>query len=165
MAGHTSFVHAVAFSRNGKVLATGSRDFTIKLWDPFTGTALGTLGEHAEAVRTVAFSPDDQTLVSGGEDGALRWWDLARTQQMASCKVGISLEEVMFSPDGQHLAAVLTAALDGPESVGRFHEREALAGRRGRPSSIPTRGTCCCLSFWWPAPWEVLPPDTAGVCW
>ena len=55
---HAFGVYSVAFSPDGKILASGSRDETIKLWDVKTGKELATLKGHPEGVNAVAFSPD-----------------------------------------------------------------------------------------------------------
>src|SRR5687767_1611722 len=67
--GHADEVTTLSFSPDGKVLATGSRDGTIKLWDTKTGVVSRTLIERSGAVRVVAFAPDGETLAStGGND-------------------------------------------------------------------------------------------------
>jgi WD40 repeat protein len=66
----------VAFSPDGKILATESWDKTIKLWDVATGTMLRTLAGHTDSVRSVAFSPDGKILASGSWDGTILLWDV-----------------------------------------------------------------------------------------
>src|SRR5262249_40526142 len=81
--GHTSGVYSVAFRPNGKTLASGSNDDTIRLWDVSTHRALGPpLSGHPGGVRTVAFSPDGTLLASGGRDGTIRLWDLTTHKQL-----------------------------------------------------------------------------------
>ena len=58
------------------VLATGSKDQSVKLWDFETGALLAAEHAHCEAVRAVAFSRDGSTLVSGGDDGIVMVWDV-----------------------------------------------------------------------------------------
>src|SRR5215216_2774263 len=66
--GHNDPITSLAFSLDGKTLASGSNDDTIKLWDVATGRELRTLAGHARGVTSVAFSPDRRTLASGGDD-------------------------------------------------------------------------------------------------
>ncbi|MDZ8224257.1 MAG: ribosome assembly protein 4, partial [Nostoc sp. ChiVER01] len=66
--GHSSRVSSVVFSPDGKTLASGSDDNTIKLWDISTGKAMKTLTGHSSRVSSVIFSPDGKTLASGSDD-------------------------------------------------------------------------------------------------
>jgi WD40 repeat protein len=73
--GHGKAVTKIAFSRDGKLLATSSNDNTIKIWDLPTRRELRTLTGHSASIESMDFSPDNQLLASSGEDGGTFLWD------------------------------------------------------------------------------------------
>ncbi len=80
---HTDMVTCLAYSPDGKTLATASRDKSIRLWDVGTGQRLRTLLGHTEKVNDIEFSPDGNQLVSVADDQTVRLWDLAPTSPSA----------------------------------------------------------------------------------
>ena len=88
----------LAFSPNGKFLATGSLDGTVKLWDLETQTA-DIL--KVPAVYNLAFSPDGKTLLTGSADKTIRFWNLATKQEVLALKAHLTgLQSLQFSTRG-----------------------------------------------------------------
>ncbi|HEX6188258.1 MAG TPA: caspase family protein [Pyrinomonadaceae bacterium] len=83
-AGHTGQVNAIIFSADGRWLATGSADSTIKIWDAQSGAELRTLAGHTGGIFDVRISPDARWLVSEGWDRRLKIWDIATGQELKS---------------------------------------------------------------------------------
>jgi WD40 repeat protein len=96
-------VRSLAFSPDGKLLASGGSDLKIKLWDVTTGKELRTLTGHFASVLALAFSPDGKLLASRGKnEEQVRIWDLATGTELKSV-TGAADARIQFSPDGQLL--------------------------------------------------------------
>ena len=116
--GHGETVYGVAYSPDGKVVATGSFDQSIKLWDAATGKPIRTLAgptANQRQILTVAFSPNGRILACGGEDNAVKLWDLSRRSAARGRKPppetpignlphGNLVDVVAFDPSGNRLA-------------------------------------------------------------
>ncbi|KAH7628106.1 hypothetical protein B0T09DRAFT_290044 [Sordaria sp. MPI-SDFR-AT-0083] len=101
--GHSSWVHSVAFSPDGQRLASGSKDKTIKIWDPASGSCLQTLEGHRDTVYSVAFSPDGQRLASGSGDQTIKIWDPASGSCLQTIPTTTSITEISFDPTNRYL--------------------------------------------------------------
>jgi len=106
IAGHTKETWTVRFSPNGRLLATGSDDETIKIWDAQTCQELHTLRGHVATVTSLAFSPDSGRIASASLDGTIRVWDLDDITQSQTLR-GHSgtVRCVDWSSDGRSLVS------------------------------------------------------------
>jgi WD40 repeat protein len=100
-------VGSLAFSRDGKTLATGGNDGVIRFWEVATGKELHKLEGHTGSVHSLSFSPDGKLLASGGgfpnNDRTIRIWDVATGKEKHKLR-GEYSSVVAFSPDGKTLA-------------------------------------------------------------
>ncbi|MDM9385148.1 NB-ARC domain-containing protein [Chlorogloeopsis sp. ULAP01] len=114
--GYTNQVLSVAFSPipptplhkggEGGILASGSHDHTVRLWDVSTGVVLKTIQGHTNWVYSVAFSPQGNLLVSGSGDRTIKLWDISTGQLLKTLQGHrAAVCSVAFSPDGQILVS------------------------------------------------------------
>jgi len=131
---HADVIHDLAFSPDGKILASCSYDRLVKLWDTTAKKELRVLKDHSDSVYGIAFRSDSQLLASVAADRAVKVWDIATGRRLYT--LGESTDwvyAVAWSPDGRHLAAagvdksirVWQASADGGRVVHSVFAHEA----------------------------------------
>lgn len=133
LTGHTGDISALAFSPDGKLLASGAQDENeIILWDLSTGQELRRLRGHSGWIRSLAFSPDGRILASGSTDTTIILWEVSSGRRLRALEGHTDfLGNIAFSPDGSSLAS---ASRDG---TARLWDVASGAPREGFAYTAP----------------------------
>jgi hypothetical protein len=97
-------IRAVIFSADGKLLAVGSSDQTVSLWDVSSARELRSLKGHTGAVRRVFFSPNGKIIASVGDDKTVRLWDVTSGRTLSTFSYTSVVDSIAFHIDGKTLA-------------------------------------------------------------
>ncbi|NOL39596.1 hypothetical protein HPO96_04990 [Kribbella sandramycini] len=133
LTGHTNRVQDIAFSPDGRTLASAGFDGKVILWDLASRTPVATL-THPDGLHGVDFSPDGRTLATAGQDQTLVLWDVAKRSRITTLTGHTgALREVAFSPDGRTLAS---AGIDRTVILWDVDRRTPSAVLDGIPGSV-----------------------------
>ncbi|MEA1986063.1 MAG: caspase family protein [Candidatus Marinimicrobia bacterium] len=102
---HSNYVRSVSFSPDGKYLASGGGDFTIKIFSTKDWKVIKTLSNGSSTVNSISFSPDGKYLASGGRDNTVKIYSTKTWKQIQILKdFSTWIYSISFSPDGKYLA-------------------------------------------------------------
>ncbi|CAD8214568.1 unnamed protein product [Paramecium octaurelia] len=103
--GHSSTIYSICYSPDGTILASGSADKSIRLWDVKIGQQIAKLDGHQHEVHSISYSPDGITLASGSFDKSIRLWDVMTAQEKTKLDGHqYEVHSICYSPDGTTLA-------------------------------------------------------------
>ncbi len=135
--GHRDSVNSVAFSPDGKTLASASTDNTIKLWNLDTGKEITTLSGHSDRVNSVAFSPNGKTLASASTDKMIKLWNLDTGEEITTLSGHRdSVNSVAFSPNGKTLASASPDKMIKSWNLDTGEEITTLSGHSNSVNSV-----------------------------
>jgi WD40 repeat protein len=132
LVGHIGLVRTVALSADGRVVASGTIDGTVTVWDAATGRLVATLEGHDSLVRALALSGDGELLASGGTDGTLRMWDVNTGTALRTLRSDRRYERM----DITGLTGVSTAQREAMVALGAIASAERALQSSG--ASTPT---------------------------
>jgi len=121
--GHSSRINSAAFSSDGSLLATGSADATVRLWDTITGRPLSLMEGHSSQVRSVMFNANDTTILSSSADATIRLWSVNGLELRIFSGHDTWVNQAAFSPDGRF---AVSGSWDNTIKIWHIHSVEQL---------------------------------------
>jgi hypothetical protein len=120
LVGHSHAVWGLAFSREGRLIATASQDKTARIWEVDNPSSFSTLEGHQDTVWAVAFSPDNRFVATASHDRTVKLWSANEGRLLATLTGHMGLvRSLAFSPDGRALA---TVSGDGTIRLWHLHD-------------------------------------------
>lgn len=158
--GHTAWIGRIAWSPDGRLLASPSADRTIRIWDVARGECVATLEGHTDMVFSAAWSPDGRRLASGSKDQTACIWEAEGSAPDGSWRTRAVLEEhtgnvwsVAWSPDGRRLASgsvdrtVRIWEAAGGAAAGAWRARAVLEGHTSSVNCVAWSPDGCRLAL------------------
>ena len=143
--GHTDAVYSIAFSSDASLMATSSRDKSIKIYNCRTAACIHTFTGHADFVFMVAFHPRDNILASASHDHSIKIWRLNTTSQERSCLQTIDrkFKPALESQARYHSRQVSSVAFhpSGEIMASGSYDKSVILYHRPHPGGIPESGT------------------------
>lgn len=145
IAAHSDPVYSVAIAPSGNLMASGSANGTVKLWNPETGELVNTLSHHQSFVWSVAIAPNGETLASASADNRVVLWNASNGRRLhVLAGHRDQVRAVAFSPDSQTVASGAGGVYDNEYAdytvkvwdVATGEERQTLTGHRDRVQAI-----------------------------
>lgn len=126
---HANIIYSVAISPDGQTIVSGSRDYTIKVWQLISGKCIRTFKGHLGWVHSVAIAPNSQVIVSGSDDNTIKIWSLNSGQLLRTLK-GHSdwVKSVAIAPDGE---TIISGSYDGTIKVWSLNSGQLLRTLKG----------------------------------
>ena len=131
---YIELIYSLAFSPDSKILASGSKDCTVKLWEVSTGREIICLRGHSKYINSVAFSPDGKILASGSKDKTTKLWNVITGREIMTLSEHLyGVSSVAFSPDGKTLA---TGGGDSTIKLWDVHTGQEISTLEGHSAFI-----------------------------